>query len=342
MLEPMQKLIKEKYLNIQAKLVFPLAVTILLLVVVLSPLTNRLINSRIEQEADRRLSEIANSIGALIANSETLVRNHAALLANQPEVEGAFLDLGTYSDLLARNKTTLNLQELSLYKADFKPGDQAYYYGGPPVTRRLQASADADRIREELIRKAIDGQVAVSSVAITPQNSQIIGAAPVHDPTSQKIVGVVLTAFYMDQNYIDNISTIINTKVAIVKDNAVIASTIDKAADYERLINEGWLNSTTTPSTDVTFADQEQYRLLGEPLIISGSQQGFVLVAQPIENLFAVSRGNWCLWPHGLVVLGGCIPGFYPPSRTVDSSHHEYEQGRFKSKSEHLVFIVQG
>src|SRR5689334_23603703 len=87
MLEPMQKLIKEKYLNIQAKLIFPLAVTILLLVVVLSPLTNRLINNRIEQEADRRLSEIANSVGALIQNSETLVRNHAALLANQPELQ---------------------------------------------------------------------------------------------------------------------------------------------------------------------------------------------------------------------------------------------------------------
>ena len=51
-----QKLIKDKYLNIQAKLVFPLAATILLLVVILSPLTNRIINGRIEQEADRRLA----------------------------------------------------------------------------------------------------------------------------------------------------------------------------------------------------------------------------------------------------------------------------------------------
>ena len=286
----MQKLIKEKYLNIQAKLVFPLAITILLLVVVLSPLTNRLIDSRIEQEADRRLSEIANSVGALIQNSETLVRNHAALLSNQPEVEGAFLDLGTFSELLIRDRATLNLQELSLYKADFKPGDQAYYYGGPPVTRRLQVSADADRIREELISRAIKEQAAVSSVAIAPQNSQIIGAAPVHDPLTQKIVGVVVTAFYMDQNYIDNISGIINTKVAIVKDNAVIASTIDPGSDYESLINQGWLASSETPSTTVIFSNKEQYRLLGHPLTISGNQQGSVLVAQPIENLFAVSR----------------------------------------------------
>jgi signal transduction histidine kinase len=290
MLEPMQRLIKEKYLNIQAKLVFPLAVTILLLVVVLSPLTNRLINNRIEQEADRRLSEIANSVGALIQNSETLVRNHAALLANQPELQGAFQDLVTYTPLLERDKSTLGLQELSLYKADFKSGDQAYYYGGPIVARRLQVSADAIRVREDLISKAIQGQNAVSSVAITPQNSQIIGAAPVYDSQTRKIVGVVVTAFYMDQNYINNISMIINTKVAIVKDNAVIASTIDKNTNYENLINQGFLTSAALPATTVIFGNKEQYRMLGHTLIISNNQQGFVLVAQPIEDLFAVSR----------------------------------------------------
>src|SRR6185436_15717335 len=104
--------------------------------------------------------------------------------------------------------------------------------------------------------RAIDEQAAVSSVAIAPQNSQIIGVAPVHDPLSQKIVGVVVTAFYMDQSYIDNISSIINTKVAIVKDNAVIASTIDPGSDYESLINQGWLSSNGTPATTITFTNK--------------------------------------------------------------------------------------
>ena len=98
MIQAINRLFKEKYLNIQAKLVFPLAVTIVLLVVVLSPLTNRIIDSRIEQEADRRLSEIAGSVGALIENSEALARNNAALLAKQPDVVNAFSDL-SYSNL---------------------------------------------------------------------------------------------------------------------------------------------------------------------------------------------------------------------------------------------------
>ena len=104
MIQAINRLFKEKYLNIQAKLVFPLAVTIVLLVVVLSPLTNRIIDSRIEQEADRRLSEIAGSVGALIENSEALARNNAALLAKQPDVVNAFSDLSasTQASMKAR------------------------------------------------------------------------------------------------------------------------------------------------------------------------------------------------------------------------------------------------
>lgn len=287
----MQRLLKEKYLNIQAKLVFPLAITILLLVVVLSPLTNRLINSRIEQEADRRLSEIADSVSALIENSEILARNNATLLAGQPDVGNAFLDLNASSAALAETKGSLNLQELSLYSANFKSGDQAYFYGGPTVARRLQVSEDAVRIREELILSALKNRASGSSVAISPQNSQIIGVAPVFASGSRdELVGVVVTAFYMDQAYIDNISQIINTDVAVVKDNSVIASTIDPSTDYEALINQGWLNSAESPAVNVKYSNNAEYRLLGHPLVISANQQGFVMVAQPIDDLFAVSR----------------------------------------------------
>ena len=291
MIQAIRRLFKEKYLNIQAKLVFPLAITILLLVVVLSPLTNRLINSRIEQEADRRLSEIANSVGALIENSEVLARNNATLLAEQPDVVNAFLDLNASSAALAETKGSLYLQELSLYGADFESGDQAYYYGGPTVARRLQVSEDAVRIREELILSALKNRASGSSVAISPQNSQIIGVAPVFASASrEELVGVVVTAFYMDQAYIDNISQIINTDVAIVKDNSVIVSTIDPSTDYEALINQGWLNSAESPAVNAKYSNNAEYRLLGHPLVISANQQGFVMVAQPIEDLFAVSR----------------------------------------------------
>ncbi len=284
-----QKLIKDKYLNIQAKLVFPLAGTILLLVLILSPLTNRIINGRIEQEADRRLAEIADSIGALIENSEVLARNNAALLASQREVTGVFLNNSSSRSLL-QIKEDLLLQELSLYSINFKNGDQALFYGGPAVARRLQVSEDALRIREGLILSALIDGSPVSGVSISPQGSQIIGVAPVHNPQTNELVGVVLTAFYMDQPYIENIKSIINTDIAIVKDNAVVVSTIDEAAGYEKLINEGWLASAELPALNVAYSDGREYRLLGHPLTISGNGQGSVLVTQPVDELFSLNK----------------------------------------------------
>jgi signal transduction histidine kinase len=284
-----QKLIKEKYLNIQAKLVFPLAATILVLVLLLSPLSNLIINRRIEQEADRRLGQIADSVGALIENSEVLARNNAALLAKQPEVENVFLN-NAISDSLEQTREDLGLQELSLYTKNFTRGDQPLYYGGPSITRRLQVSEDALRIREDLIIAALENESPQSNVAISSQSSQIVGAAPVYNPQTNQITGVVLTAYYMDQAYIENISQTIDTDIAIVKDNLTVVSTIDTASGYERLINEGWLTSADIPAENVNYSDGTQYRLLSDPLMIMGNQQGSVLVAQPVDDLFSLSE----------------------------------------------------
>lgn len=284
-----RKLFNEKYLTIQAKLVFPLALTIILLVLVLSPLTNQIINSRIEEEADRRLGEIADSVGALIENSEELTRNNATLLSKQVEVARAFTEEGISENLLEL-KEELGLQELSLYLADYQPGDQTYFYGGPNVTRRLQVSGNAERIRDELILAALQERTSVSNVAIAPQGSQIIGAAPVYNPADNQLLGVVLTAFYMDDAYIQDISQIIDTDVAIVKDNAIIISTIDSATRYESLINEGWLASADQPALNVTYSDGSEYRMLGHSLVVSGNQQGSVIVTQPIDQLFSLNR----------------------------------------------------
>jgi signal transduction histidine kinase len=146
------------------------------------------------------------------------------------------------------------------------------------------------RIRDDLIIAALENKAPQSNVAISPQGSQIIGVAPVYNPKTSQLTGVVLTAFYMDQTYIENISQTINTDIAIVKDNLTVVSTIDTASGYEDLINAGWLTSSEIPAENVNYTDGTQYRLLSDPLMIMGSQQGSVLVAQPVDDLFSLSQ----------------------------------------------------
>jgi signal transduction histidine kinase len=279
----------QKYLSIRWKLVLPLGIVILI-VLILSQFTSQLVTGRIEQEADRRLGESAASVAGLFENSEYLATSGASLVSTQPEVLQAFYQGQPYEEAILELKESLRLQELSLYRADFKPGNPAMFYGGPVVSRRLQISEDTIRIRETLLETALKDGKSASGIAIAPQGSQIIGVAPVRSQDGSQIVGAVLASFYMDDVFIGGISKIIGAGIGIVKNNKVIVSSIDAGSDYERMINDGTLERLGTFSETITYKDGQQYRLHAEPLIISGNPQGYVLVAQPIEELFAVSR----------------------------------------------------
>src|SRR5690606_11214514 len=129
--------------------------------------------------SDRNLTQYANSAARLIEQSERNALLSASFVANLPEFEaiGPAPDFNTLNTVLPARKTELDLQELSFYLPTFQAGDTAYYYGGPPVTRRLQVSADTNRIRDALILAAIETREGQSGIAIAPQSSQIIGAS---------------------------------------------------------------------------------------------------------------------------------------------------------------------
>jgi signal transduction histidine kinase len=279
-----------RYLSIRWKLVLPLALVILILLL-LSPLVSRLISGRVEQEADRRLGESANSVEGLFENSQYLATSGAGLVSTQPEILQAFNEPDKpYQDAVLKLKESLRLQELSLYPASFNANDPALFYGGPPVTRRLQVSEDTTRTRNSLLLKAIQEGVSTSAVVIAPQGSQILAVAPVYAQDGTTVAGAVLASFYMDEAFIKNISNIIGADIAIVKDNKVIVSSISPDSNYERPVIDGTLASLGTISETITYRNGQQDRLLGKPLIVSGRTQGYVLVAQPIAELLAVSQ----------------------------------------------------
>lgn len=279
-----------RYLSIRWKLVLPLALVILFLVV-LSPVVSRLITGRIEEEADRRLGESANSVQGLFENSQYLATSGAGLVSTQPQILQAFNNPEKpYQEAVLKLKESLRLQELSLYSASFKADDPALFYGGPTVTRRLQVSEDTTRTRNTLLLTAIQEGIPTSAIVIAPQGSQILAVAPVYAQDGVTIAGAVLAAFYMDDAFIQNISNIIGADIAIVKDNKVIVSSINPDSNYEEMVINGSLATTGTLSETIIYKNGQQDRLLAKPLTVSGRNQGYVLVAQPIAELLAVSQ----------------------------------------------------
>jgi signal transduction histidine kinase len=256
------------------------------------PVTRRLVAARVEAEADRRLVETADSVGALIENSEKQALLSADVVANLPTVYASLEDDNLLAAALNFRKESLELQELSLYAPDFQPGDAPRFYGGPPVTRRFQTSEATTQIREALIMQVLETGISASGVAVAPQSAQVIGVSPVRGMGAEEgeIEAVILAAFFMDEGYIREIGSVIGTEVIIVRDNAIIATTISDESNLELLLNEGFLNPDTEVNATNFTSQNIPYRLLAKPLTIGNSPQGFVLAAQPIEVLSALNR----------------------------------------------------
>jgi signal transduction histidine kinase/CheY-like chemotaxis protein/HPt (histidine-containing phosphotransfer) domain-containing protein len=302
-------------LSVRWKLIIPFGVIIALMVGVLLPIATGVASNRLEAEADRRLSQAALSVTELIETSADRAQTSAVFVADVrlAAVQSLRPTAEALGVLLAPVRDSLDLQELSYYDGDYQPGDEPVYYGGPVVARRLQVSQHTTQIREALLAQVAASGEAASAIAISPQSSQILGAAPVRstvpdDPPS----AIVLAVFYIDEMFIGDISRVLGSDVALVRDNRVVVSTIDPASGYERLLQQGFIGPAgAVTARTVAYADGTPRRLLAYPLTLDGELQGTVLVAQPISNLTQLQRDmQFLLYSFaGVVVLTSLIFG---------------------------------
>jgi signal transduction histidine kinase/ActR/RegA family two-component response regulator len=281
-------------LGLRWKLIIPFVVIIILVFVVLLPISTSVIARGFENEADSKLSQSAVAATALLLRSQEQALLSASFIANLPPVEAIPGNLASADSVLEPRKKDLSLQEISFYGADFKPGDRPLYYGGPAVTRRLQVSQNVTHVRDNLVLNTVRSGQAGSAIAIAPQSSQIIGVAAVRNESDAQspIRGVILAVYLLDEQYITEISKVLGVDVGIVKDNALVESTIDKAVSIKQLQQDGLLSVQPgrTAARNVTYGNNTVSRLLAQPLIIHEQQQGVILVAQPFKDLFAVQQ----------------------------------------------------
>ncbi len=277
-------------LGVRWKLLLPFLFIILFVLFVVLPFANSQIAQQLEAEADARLEQVAIAIGQLIAQSENELKLTANLVANLPDVEAIGTDRLSAQITLLPQKEELGLQELSYYGVDYVAGGTPIFYGGIIIARRNSVSTTSLAIRDEIILTVLETGESNSGVAITPQSSQIIGAAPV---TSDDGIlnGVIIAVTYIDDDFMASIGEILNVDVTLVKDNAPIAGTIDRTSDYERLIQNGFIDLTgTVTTTNIIYADSIEYRLLAHPLIIDDDIQGTVLITRSLQNRIEVQQ----------------------------------------------------
>jgi HAMP domain-containing protein len=286
--KPQKKAGWQPRLSIRWKLLLPFVIIFIIIVGVLLPTTRRTIEDRIETEADSRLDQSALSVSGLIEQREQDALLSANFVANLPELAEVGTDRIQLATLLPPRRDELGLQELSFYEPTHQAGEPALFYGGPLVARRLQVSQNTLDVRDRLIAEVVDTGESSSGIAISPQSSQVIGAAPAFDESGQ-LSGIYMAVFFLDTSFVESISAILGIDIVIVKENAVIVSTVEDNTEIEGLISDGFIpEGSATASVNLEIED-EQGRLLAAPLVLDNTFQGTVLVSQSVEELFATS-----------------------------------------------------
>lgn len=271
-------------LGMSWKMIIPFIIIIVVVLVFMLPFANQTIQQILEDEADRRLVQSAESFAELVERAEFEAELVANFVSNLDSVQAIDGDRATAASILSPLKVEVDVQELSYYPADFEPGDIPIHYGGPVLARRNASLTAITKIKDELLTEAINTQLTTSGIAIVPGSSQIIGVAPVF--ADEEINGIIVTAFLINQEFVGEIAHTLNIDASIVKDNAPIASVIDESSGYELLLQEGFIDQTADfTATTVQYSDGLYYRLVSYPLILDDRQQGHVLVARSIENL---------------------------------------------------------
>jgi len=272
-------------LSIRMKLLLPFVLLILFVLAVMLPLTTRLIAQRLEAETDQRLISTAIAFGQLLEEREEEALLAANFVANLPAVEN-ITTRRSAEDVLIELKVELGLQELSLYRPDHEAGDSTFFYGGPLIERSNLTSARTLAIRDELIAETVEMGSSTSGIAIAPQSSHITAVAPVI--AEDEVVWLVVAVFFMNDIYVEEIGSVLNVDAAIVQNNAVIASSIDRSSGYELMLQEDFIVPRGTSADTVQYDDGVDRRLLAHPLTLDGQPQGHVLVARTIADVFAV------------------------------------------------------
>lgn len=282
-------------LSVRIKLLLPFLLIILFVGLFALPAANDLIATRLEEEADDRLEQAAIAFGLLLEQTEDESLLVASFTANLPDVE-AIGSAETVAEgraiageVLEPLKSEFELQELSYYRGDYREGMPAYYYGGPPIDRQNVALTTANERRNELILEAIELGEATSGIVIAPQASQIIAVAPVM--VDETMTGIIVAIFFIDNSYVEEISTILDVDAAIISENDVVASSIDASANIELLLQERLdLNAGEMQSINITYEDNVRRRLHSHPLIVEGITQGHVLVVRSLDDIIAVQE----------------------------------------------------
>ncbi len=297
-----EKIARDALLQARARqrlqiLVASFGIIILVMIFVLLPIIRNLLESRLGEDVDERLSEAGLSFEQLMGNDLIFAEIAATFVAESPTLQLLGIDDDLVFEEFTNTKDDFDLQEVSFYPAWFQRGDDAIYYGGPDLAGFNERVISE---RETLIIEAIDTETVTSRVIIGTPESQIVAAVPVfreNENAPWELMGVVVAANHINDDYVTNLGVILNVEAVIINpERQVIATTLgdgsqiqDDVMYYENEI--GIFHETDSIYFDFDVASTgEPLRAINTPLIVQDEARGYLLVARSFEAVINLQK----------------------------------------------------
>ncbi|MEO1288655.1 MAG: toll/interleukin-1 receptor domain-containing protein [Chloroflexota bacterium] len=247
----------EKRLQNQAKnrlqiLVGSFAVLLGVIVFALLPLINTQLEFRLADDIDFRLSEAALSFRDLLDDDEELALVSALFVANVDlvrELADDNVSAQEFDREIAPIRDDFDLQEVSFFWASFDYGTEPVYFIRPEINHNERVQ----QLREDLVLDALEFEDDVSDIVIGSPESQIIAAAPVYRTDSDDLIGAVLVAYHIDDEYISEIADILDIEAIIANiENQIVVTTISTPPEIADSIRSSSSFSPVTKSAKLS------------------------------------------------------------------------------------------
>lgn len=299
-----ERIAYERRLQNQARtrlqiLVASFVIIILIMVFGLLPITNNMLNTQLGDETDERLREAAVSFEELMnqdlftaelsASFVALSVEAEALLNNDPEAFQEFDEL----------REEFELQEISFYHPNFQWGQDPIYYVGPNVTHNERVQ----REREQLVLDVIETEDVLPRLIIGSPESQIAAAIPMfgNDESDRwSLLGVVLVAYHVNDNYILGISEILNVEAILInQEQEIVARTLVESppelllklqTNYSNTYGRDLFSNTDDVYLDYVDVEGDTLRIIQHTLVIDEEVQGYLLVGRSFSAVLSLQQ----------------------------------------------------
>ncbi|BCB96240.1 hypothetical protein JZK55_11620 [Dissulfurispira thermophila] len=264
-------------LSIRHKLASIIFLIVIALIIIIFPVTSRIIKLSLLRQQHEHLTSIKNLVIKLFEDYQSKVTNYTRLFSNDRELKDT---LFYHTELAGEREHPLRAVERLFSSFDISSIELIDSKGDVVAIAEKPAVFGQNRLSDSLIRRALKGNVA-SGIELTDKGFLIKASAPVYYNENQ-IIGVITSGILLDNILLSRIKQLSNTDIVVVDSKETIISSTN--ADKTEIRN----------FSELLKDNAQEYIIVEFPLVdMSGYTIGAIKILQENKLPEIIARAHF-------------------------------------------------